>query len=206
LRSLVWLAQLLALPRVEFPGLVVRAARDEATFALSAAAAFASVARHVWSRVLRVRIPFRGKEEQELRDARGFRQRAEAVLGMAALVSLSINLISNVRETAAGGHWALFAMMVPVAIVAATVAGVIVGGSVVLLMLLPAFSLLLWPCGISPTPAAALLRVFVRSVPAPGWQVVHCEEHVTSWGHSVHEQQAALECIDTYLRGVLERS
>jgi hypothetical protein len=91
-------------------------------------------------------------------------------------------------------------------LLAVTAAVVIVGGSLVLLLVLPVFSLLLWPFGIAPSAAAALLTVSVVRVPTPTWQVVTLRTRDASrWRHSLHRHRTALDCVRTYVHGALAR-
>jgi hypothetical protein len=79
-----------------------------------------------------------------------------------------------------------------------------VGGSIVMLLMLPAFSFLLWPFGIFPTTAAALLNVSVEEAPTPAWRVVSVQRrNATGLRHSLHEQPEALHYVGIYLRNAL---
>ena len=194
------LARQMALPRLDFPGLIVQDARDEATLALSSISAFARLARFVWARVLRLRAPLHGAEARRLHDARGCREVALAMIETVILVPVSAWFLSRAHDAATAAQWMTVAVTLPPAMVLATAAMVIVGGSFVLLMLLPAFSFLLWPFGISPTPAAALLTVSIERAPTSAWQVIECgRPGLSGWRHSVHEHRAAVEQVSAWL-------
>jgi hypothetical protein len=198
------LAGQLALPRFDFPGLIVRASRDEATLALSSAGAFARIARQIWSRVLHLRTPFLRKDARRVHTARGTGPLARALFETVTLVPMSISWLLLVRDSAAGGRWFTVAATLPLAIVLATAAMVIVGGSLVLLLVLPVVSLLLWPFGIAPSAAAALLAVSVERLPTPAWQVVTVlRRDASRWRHSLHRHPAALDAVRNYLQAVL---
>ena len=200
------LARQLTLPRLDFPGLVVRTERDEATVTLSSVSAFARLARQVWSRVLEAPAAFWRKDEQQLRDARRPTELASAVFNALILLPMSLTLLSSAHAAANDEQWMTLAISLPFGVALATAGTVIVGGSFVLLLLLPAFSILLWPFGVRPTIASALLDVSVEQVPTPRWQMVSLERrHIAGWRHSLHEQPEALECVRDYLRGVLAR-
>jgi len=194
------LARQLALPRLDLPGLVVRAPRDEATFALASVSFFARIARHAWARVLHVRTPFRRRDAQRLDDARGVRQLARALFEAVILVPVSLTLASQLRQAAIVSEWFTAAMLIPLTVMLVTAAIAIVGGAMMLLLLLPAFSILLWPFGILPTPAAALLNVSVTDVPAAAWRVIYIANRFGGWRHCVHQHAAALECVNEYVR------
>jgi hypothetical protein len=209
------LAQQVALPRLDFPGLIVRASRDEATLALSSVSAFAQLARHVWSRVLEAGTPVWRRDEQQLRDARGFPDLAKAVFDVLILVPMSLALLGTAHEAATNEQWVTLSLSLPFALTLGTAALVLVGGSIVMLLMLPAFSFLLWPFGISPTTAAALLNVTVEDAPTPAWRVVSIQRRddllrrsgqVGRWRHSLHKQPEALHCIGVYLRDALAGS
>lgn len=195
-------ARQMALPRLDFPGLIVQDSRDEATLALSSISAFARLARFVWARVLRLRAPLHRAEARRLHDARGFGEVALAMIETAILVPVSAWFLSRAHDAASTAQWMTLAVTLPPAMLLATAAMVIVGGSFVLLVLLPAFSFLLWPFGIGPTPAAALLKVSIERAPTPSWHLVDCRESgVSGWRHSVHEHRAALEHVARWING-----
>jgi hypothetical protein len=198
------LARQLAAPDVDFPGLVVRASGDEAAFTLNAVSAFARVARHIWSRVLQVRTPFLRQDDQRLRQARGFRELAHALFEALVLVPMAMSFAKFAQDALDSGRWLTVAAAVPLAIVCATAAAVIVGGSLVLLLMLPVLSILLWPFGIFPTAAAALLIVSVRKSPTPSWQVIDVTKRDRfAWNHSVHQHRDTLDGVSRYVAGRL---
>lgn len=86
------IAEQVTLPRLEFPGLVVRTPRDEATFALSAASTFARIARRIWSHVLATRAPFVTRDHQRRSDARG-------------VMGLGVSNRHNVHVSFGNGWW-----------------------------------------------------------------------------------------------------
>ena len=91
-------------------------------------------------------------------------------------------------------------------IVLATAALATVGGSVLLLLLLPTCSFLLWPFGIFPTTAAALLTASVEPSPSPAWTVVRVSPAAAApaeWKHSTYRNRAALDAAVTYVRSIL---
>jgi hypothetical protein len=201
------LARQLAVPRFDFPGLVIRASRDEATFALASASTFARMARRVWRRVLRVRPLFLAQDDQRLRDAQGWPALARALFEVLILVPMSISLVTFAQGAAADGRWFTVAATVPWAIMWITALIAIVGGSLLLLLVLPVFSILLWPFGIFPTVAAALLNVSVTPAPSSAWQVIEVDKRgAFGWNHSVHQQRDTLTCIHGYVRDALARA
>lgn len=193
----------LALPRIDFPGLVIRAPGDEASAALSSIAAFERVARFVRARILDAR-PFDTGPDRLLRDARTWRELAWALGEAWLMVPVSVTTAQWLFHAAEQRQWVSAAALVPVVIVFATGALATVGGAMLLVLLLPA-SFLLWPFGIAPTAAATLLSVSLESSPAPSWRVVDLPEAsaraVRDWRHSTHGNREALDALSVYLGG-----
>lgn len=190
------LAGELALPRLAFPGLIVRAPGDEAAAALASVGAFARLARVVWSWILRVRTPFHRDVERRLRapdaHADGL---TGATVGALALVPATFAWLSFGRQALDTANWAVLAVAIPMTVTAGIAALVLVGGSVLLVLLLPALSVLLWPFGIFPTAAAALLTVSVQEAPTPDWMVVQ-----VPGTHRTHGDPTALDAVADYVR------
>jgi hypothetical protein len=95
-----------------------------------------------------------------------------------SLVPASIFWLDRLHQEADGARWVSAVATFPIAIAFSTGALMIVGGAVLLLLLLPALSFLLWPFGIFPTTAAPLLTVSVEQAPTPtpAWRVSHVPE------------------------------
>jgi hypothetical protein len=197
------LVEQLGLPPLDLPGLVVRTPGDEAHAALSSVGAFASLARHVWSWVVRLRPPYRAYADEELRGARDGGALIYALCVVFGFSYLSVRWLSRARDAVEGGDWTAIAV-VPLALSVTIPPLVIVGGAVLLLLLLPACSFLLWPFGIFPSTAAALLTVSVAEAPTPRWTVKHVPGDTRpGWKHSTHRNATALETVAAYLRDEL---
>lgn len=113
---------------------------------------------------------------------------------------LSVRWLSRAYGAVEGGDWTAV-VFVPMAVAASLPPLVTVGAAVVLLLLLPACSFLLWPFGIRPTTAAALLTVSVVDAPTPRWSVRHVDgESRPGWKHSTHRNAAALDVVAAYFR------
>jgi hypothetical protein len=199
------LAAQLSLPRIDVPGLVIQAPGDEASMALSSVASFAKLARFVRSRILTTRS-FDRRQEQMLHRARTSRDVAIALYQALALVPASAFWLWLLSRGLESRQWLLFTVAIPMAIVSVTGALATVGGSVLLLLLLPACSFLLWPFGISPTAAAALLTVSIDESPSRRWKIVRLTRTsaaTTGWKHSTYANPLALAAACAYLRSVM---
>ena len=190
------LAEQLALRRPDVPGVVIRAGGDEATTTLSCVTLFARLTRYAWSRILRLRPP--------RLFLRGQRRRADALRQAVVLSVFSVKYVWWLQDYAATGDWTHAGVTLPFALAMSTGLLVVVGGPLMLLLLLPAFSFLLWPFGIWPTSSAALLRVSVEAAPAPTWDVIDLPELDASadprWQHSTYCDRAAIATVCGYLR------
>jgi hypothetical protein len=190
------LAEQLALRRPEVPGVVIHAGGDEATTALSCVTLFARLTRYAWSRVLRLRssIPI----------LRLKRKRPEATLQAVVLSVFSVKWLWSLQDYAAAGDWEHAALILLPALMVSMTFVFVVGGAMLLLLLLPAFSFLLWPFGIWPTPSAALLRVSVEAAPAPTWDLIDLPDRGSAadfeWRHSTYADRAAIDAVCAYLR------
>jgi hypothetical protein len=191
------LAKQLALRRPAVPGIVIRAGGDEATTALSCVALFARLTRYAWSRILRLRPPRLFRRAQE--------RRGNALFQAVAVSVWSVRCAWLVQDYAATGHWVPAGIMLPLAVAMPIALVLTVGGPLLLLLLVPAFSFLLWPFGIWPTSSAALLRVSVEAVPAPTWDVIDVPDRSSTtkfeWQHSTYADPAAIDAVCAYLRG-----
>jgi hypothetical protein len=190
------LAAQLALPRLAFPGLIVRAHGDEADAALASVGAFARFARSAWSWILRVRTPFHRDIERRLRTPDEYPDRLTgATIAALTLVPATLAWISFGRQAWETGNWVVVAVAIPMTVTAGIPALVLVGGGLLLVLLLPALSVLLWPFGIRPTAAAALLTVSVEEAPTRDWMVIQ-----VPGTHSTHQDPKALQAVADYLR------
>jgi hypothetical protein len=200
------LARQLALPPIDFPGLVIQVPGDEATATLSSIAAFDRLARFVRSRILAAR-GFGRWAARGLRRARTPRDLTIALSSALALVPATGFWVWLLYRAAEQGQWPIFSAVLPLAIVIVTGALATVGGSVLLLLLLPTCSFLLWPFGIFPTAAATLLTASIEPSPAATWRVVRLPRLSAAafpgWRHSTYRNRAALDAACVYLRSVL---
>lgn len=197
------LASQLMLPRIDLPGLIIRAPGDEVSAAFSSIATFERVAHFVRSRILDAR-GFEEHPDRRLREARTWRELARALFEACSLVPMSVTFWQVLHDATTQRHWLLATVLLPLVIVLTTGALAIVGGAMLLLLLLPASSFLLWPFGIFPTAAAALLTVSVESSPTPAWRVIQLPRSSVvgsdDWRHSTHQNRAALEALSAYVR------
>jgi hypothetical protein len=174
---------------------------------LSAVGVFSTLARFAWSRVLRMRPPVQRHVEQNLRDARRSFDLASAMSQAWIFVPLSISGLTLLYDAAEGGQWVGFSAGLAVTLVYLAAVVGILGAAMLLLLMLPALSVLLWPFGIFPTTAAALLAVSVEEAPTPRWNVVHVAENGVStpriWLHSTYSDQTSIDVVCSYLRQVI---
>ena len=205
-RRAVLLADQLTLPRIPFSGLVVQVPGDEATMALSSVAAFERLARFVRSRILAVRA-FKQREEQGLRRARTWRDVTVGVALAMVLIPGSAGWMWLLFRAVEQHQWLMSVVALPMVIVSVASAVTTVGGSVLLLLLLPACSFLLWPFGIFPTASAALLTVGVEPSPGETWRLTRVPptsaRTPSTWRHSTWCNATALDAVREYLRSVV---
>lgn len=196
------LARQLALPRLDVPGLIVRAPLDEATAMLASVTTFARLARWIWSQILHLRPRVTHETDRRLTEACVRGDLVYAVFAALVTVHVCVIWIPKLPGWMAGGEWLTMAFIVPLMILNVITATLTVGGSVLLLALLPALSFLLWPFGIAPTVAAALLTVSIENAPTPRWIVVHLRE---GGEHATYRDPAALDAVRTHLRRMAAR-